>query len=358
MENLVAKDFWLGKKVLVTGHTGFKGSWLSLILSELGSELYGISLKEKKKLNLFYETKLSENIKSYYGDINDYQFLKKNIEVIQPDIIFHLAAQSLVLESYEEPLKTFNTNIIGTANLIDLFVKLKKTKVFINVTSDKVYKNTNDKKKFKEDDELGGEDPYSASKACAEIVSSSLEKSFLKDQDKALCNVRAGNVIGGGDWANNRLIPDIIRSFESNTELSIRNMNSTRPWQFVLDPLIGYIVLAQKSFINPNNFKGSWNFGPSDKKIYNVESIINFSIKNFFNNLIIKNLTEESKPEAIFLDVDSSKVKKYTGWFNLTKTDEALRLTFEWYKSFLQGEDIYKLSVLQINKILNKYGTS
>lgn len=350
---MVNACFWKNKRILITGHTGFKGSWLTLLLNELGAKLFGLSLRQNEKSNLFYKTKINKLITNYYGNITNEKLLKEIISHTKPEIIFHLAAQSLVLKSYEKPIETIKSNILGSAIVINSFINSKNPKVLINVTSDKVYKNNNLSNSFVETDELGGEDPYSASKACVEIISNSMAKSF--SCNKSICNVRAGNVIGGGDWSDNRLIPDIIKSVKNNRELQIRYPNSTRPWQFVLDPLIGYLQLAEKAYNDPINYNGSWNFGPHDKKQYSVNDILEFCKNNFFKHLQYNNLTKANKSEAKYLNVNSNKAKKTIGWLNKTSTEDALNMTFEWYLNYLENNNIEKLCKSQVKDFLNKY---
>lgn len=353
MESMVSKNFWNKKKVLITGHTGFKGSWLSYLLNFYGADLYGISLpKYKNDKTSLIELK-SLDIKSYYFDICNSKKLQKVMNEIKPEIIFHLAAQSLVLESYKDPKKTFDTNINGTANILFSSSVTDNVKTIINITTDKVYKNRNQNKSFKEDDELGGSDPYSASKACADIMSQSIMQ-LPSINNLSICNVRAGNVIGGGDWSKHRLVPDIVKSYKNGKNLPIRNPSSVRPWQFVLEPLIGYMILAEKSFKNPKKFNGVWNFGPNNKNIFTVQEIVNYS-KKYFNKKLKTNVVHSSYSESNFLKIDSTKANNFLKWKNKLSLTKTLELTFLWYENFLNGNDMNSYTQQQINNFLKLY---
>ena len=247
--------FWMNKKVLVTGHTGFKGGWLSLWLSHLGADVLGYSLKPNVKKNFFNAVNLSNEINSIIGNIKDYNKLKKVINKYRPEIIFHMAAQPLVIDSYEDPRNTYETNVMGTLNILEAIRSDKGTKAFINITTDKCYLNNSSKKDFIESDPLGGHDPYSSSKACSEILTSSFRDSFFKNKNNTnIATARAGNVIGGGDWSKNRIIPDILNSIYSSKKINIRNPLSIRPWQHVLEPLYGYMLLAEKLYSKNGGF--------------------------------------------------------------------------------------------------------
>ena len=333
MEKMVNKNFWKGKKILITGHTGFKGSWLTLILKKLNCNVYGLSLPNPKKYSFFNQANISDCvIKNYFSDICKFNSLKKIVSEIKPDIIFHLAAQSLVIDSYKNPLNTFNTNIMGTANLLKLVSDYKLAQVFINVTSDKCYKNSQIKNKyFKEDDPLGGDDPYSASKACAELISHSM-KSYFQNNGIGLCNVRAGNVIGGGDWAKNRIIPDLYRSYQQNQSLELRYPYATRPWQHVFDPLHGYLILAEQTFYNAKKYSGSWNFGPSRKKHLTVLDLVQSFTDKIDEKIKIKvNKNNSAKKESTYLALNSTKSKLLLNWKPRLSINKTIDLTSSWY---------------------------
>lgn len=345
---MVDRKFWKNKKVLITGHTGFKGGWLSFILKDLGCRLYGLSLRPDK-LSFFNQTKANENfILSTYLDINDYKKLERYLKKINPQIIFHLAAQPLVLDSYTDPIKTFKTNIMGTANLLNVSKLIKSLRAILVITSDKCYENEDRSIRFfKESDKLGGYDPYSASKASAEHISHSMYNSFLKEKKIQLATVRAGNVIGGGDYSKFRIVPDIFRSIKNNQTLMIRNPNSIRPWQHVLEPLIGYIKIVEKIFFN-EKFASAWNFGPERDNIQSVKKIVLeiCKIKKF--NYKIKK-SSINKKESKYLGLDISKIKKNKIWKPKLNFYKTLKLTLDWYMS----SNKKKLTQLQIKEYLN-----
>ena len=339
MENInQLKKFWSKKKVFITGHTGFKGSWLSIMLIYLDSTIYGYSLKPKKN-SLFNKSMISKDLKSnIYADINDIKKLKNKLKKCKPEIIFHLAAQPLVLESYKEPLKTFNTNLMGTLNLLESIRGVKSIKSVVIITTDKVYKINKNNKSYKELDVLGGHDPYSASKVCTEIAVDSYIKSFFKNtglQNK-ISTARAGNVIGGGDFSKYRLIPDIIYSINNNIKLNIRNPDHIRPWQHVLDPLMGYLTLAEKQFKNKiNNNQHAWNFGPSKnnfKKVIDIVKHIKRSEKLKYT--LIKNIKFK---ETNILKLSSLKAKKKLNWISKWNLSESLAKTLEWNNDTKKG---------------------
>ena len=339
------KKFYKNKNVLITGHTGFKGSWLSIWLSSMGANVHGISLKEKK-LSMFVKCDLKKiyKKKNYYIDIRDYNKLKKIILKIKPEIIFHLAAQPIVKNSYDDPINTFETNILGTANILDISRKLKTIKSIVVITSDKCYEDTK-KTGYKEIDKLGGNDPYSASKACSEIISNSIFKSFLKKKIH-LSTARAGNVLGGGDYSNKRLIPDIVKSLYKKNTLLIRNPNQVRPWQHVLDPLYGYLILGSKN----KKFSGSWNFGPKSKNI----SVMDF-IKIFEKHFLVKIKTKIKKEyfkETNVLNLNIDKSKKYLNWIPKLTIKETAKLTANWYNYSLKKR---KVNLLEFTMNQIKY---
>ena len=343
-----SKKFWKNKKVLVTGHTGFTGSWLSLVLIAYGAKIYGLSLKPNTKPSMYNTINLNKKItKSFIHNINDIKKVKKVFLKIKPDIIFHLAAQPLVRQSVIEPIKTFNTNIIGTLNICEASRELKNLKHLLIVTTDKCYKNINSNKVkfFKEEDELGGGEPYSASKACAEILINAYRKTFFKKKT-SITTARAGNIIGGGDWAEDRLIPDIFRSIFKKKILKIRYPNSTRPWQHILDVVNGYILLAE------TNNSGAWNFGPISKKTFKVRDIINF-FKSKNQKLKWKYLKPKIKTESINLNLNISKCLTKLNWkpkWNLKKT---LLQTNHWYASYYNKKDIELITYNQIKEFYN-----
>ena len=345
MENMVNYNqninSYSGKKVFITGHTGFKGSWLSCILSELGAIVKGYSLAPETSPSLYSTIENSLNIESIISDINDSKKLESEIINFDPDYVFHLAAQPLVRKSYEEPLNTFNTNIIGTANLLNSLINLKKKCNIILITTDKVYQNKEWIYPYREDDELGGYDPYSSSKAASEIVINSFRKSFFNLEkfsvhQKAIASVRAGNVIGGGDWSQDRLLPDIIKAIYSNEDIIIRNPNSIRPWQHVIEPIYGYLTLGLMLNKDAFRFSGSWNFGPLLSDNISVLSIANLAVKILDKGKIIIKEDINNHHEAKLLKLDISKAINELNWTPRVSTIESVRLTIEWYKDFYE----------------------
>ena len=326
-------NFFNGKTILVTGHTGFKGSWLVTWLEMLGANVHGLSL-DPSAVN-FHWSKLSlGNVSSHNIDIRNLSSLKRVIRDIRPDIIFHLAAQSLVIPSYKQPLETWETNVIGTANLLHACQGQGNIGSILIATSDKCYKNDELNKNFIETDPLGGADPYSASKASAEIVTHSFEKSYFSETLTSLCSMRAGNVIGGGDMSEYRLIPDLIRAVEKKDTLMVRNPKSTRPWQHVLDCLHGYLLLAIHSYNSRQRFNGPWNFGPSKSQIASVENIVTIC-KNHWPIISWEVEGSIQNNEAKTLQINSDKAQKELNWNNIWNLEKSVKETVLWYKSDL-----------------------
>lgn len=341
--------FYKNKKVLVTGHTGFKGSWLSIWLKELGADVSGYALKPGTKPSNFDLCLMKEKISSNFGDIRDKRKLKNVIMSFKPEIIFHLAAQPLVISSYKNPSYTYETNIIGLVNLLEIIRSVDFVKNVIIVTSDKCYKNQEIKRGYVESDELGGSDPYSSSKSCAEIISASYYNSFLKKKNINLSTARAGNVIGGGDWSEYRLIPDCVKAFNQNKKLIIRNPGSVRPWQFVLESLSGYLRLGQKLSENKAKLFTSWNFGPSNipKDVFYVVR----KISDLWGTKVNIELTKENNAysETNYLHLNIKNAKKYLNWNPVYNLQDALKETIEWYKRVYNDEDnVYNLCKEQI----------
>ena len=348
-------DFWKNKKILLTGHTGFKGSWLSIWLKKLGVELIGFSKDIPTKPSIFELAKVSEGMTSIIGDINDFSLIQKVIEKNKPEIVIHMAAQSLVRRSYENPIETFATNVMGTANLLQSINTTKNTKVVINVTSDKCYENSGAETIFSEDSPMGGYDPYSSSKGCAELVTSSFRNSFFNakefdDHKLSLSTVRAGNVIGGGDWAKDRLIPDIINSISNRTPVRIRNIKSIRPWQFVLEPIHGYLLLVEKMWNNGKNFSESWNFGPEESECESVEWILKKISDECDDKFSWEYDIENNPHEAKILKLDCTKAKKRLGWNTKLNTDEAIKWTINWYQEYFKRSDMKACTENQIDQ--------
>jgi CDP-glucose 4,6-dehydratase len=345
-------NFWKNKKVLITGHTGFKGSWLTLILSNYGAKIAGYALNPISKPNFFDDLKLTKYLrKDIRDDILNLNKLKTVIKKYQPEVIFHLAAQSSVLVSYNTPKETIGTNVIGTINILEAIRNNKSVKSLIIATTDKVYLNLEKKKSFKENDSLGGHDIYSASKAACEIVVQSYTKSFFLNTNCNIATVRSGNCIGGGDWTKDRIVKDCAESFLNNKKLTIRHPNATRPWQHVMEPLFGYIKLSEKLFKN-RKYVGSWNFGPNIRSNLKVLDVAKFG-KKFLNsksNIIIK---KSKLYESTNLSLNSSKSQKYLQWKTHLDAKLALRLTLDWYKYHKINHSIEKVIYFTLNQIKN-----
>lgn len=328
-------SFWEGKHVLVTGHTGFKGTWLTLILKDLGANVVGLSLPPEYPQSLYADTNASELLSGeHFHDIRDYAGVVNNISETRPDYVFHLAAQAYVRKSYKEPLETISTNVMGTGNVLVAALAQKSVIGITIATTDKVYENLGAQKSFKESDRLGGNDPYSASKAATELIVASLATAS-NQHGTAVTTVRAGNVIGGGDWGEDRLIPDIVRAYEYGKPLSIRNPHSTRPWQHVLDCLYGYLLTAELHLKKSENIPKSLNFGPQDSM--SVIDLVN-NFENEFNRRITQEFVKSPMLESTWLDLDASFAYRELGWKPSFSQLSAVRQTAKWYSKFLQGE--------------------
>lgn len=346
-----------GKTVLITGHTGFMGSWLSIWLNELGANVIGYGLEPYTGNDNFVVTNLEGKITSIIGDIRNYGKLLNAFKEYKPDVAFHLAAQALVRLSYIEPKQTYDTNIGGAVNFFEAVRKTDSCKVAINITSDKCYENKEWIWGYRENDPMGGYDPYSSSKGCSELITSAYRRSFFYPQKfdshkKTISSVRAGNVIGGGDWRNDRLIPDCVMTLKNNEEIQIRNPKSTRPWQYVLEPLSGYLLLASKMYENGEKYSGAWNFGPEHSSIWTVEEIVK-KVINCWGKGNWKDTSKSNmnKPhEAKLLSLDISKALNYLGWEPVLNVDEVIKLTVEWYK---ENKINYEFDVGQINKYVS-----
>ena len=347
MKNFIKnKEFWKNKKVFITGHTGFKGAWLCVLLHFFGAKITGYSLKPQKK-SLFNLANISGIIlKSYFDDIRDHSKLKSAISKSNADIVFHLAAQPLVSESYKNPKNTFDTNILGTINIIESIKDLKNIRSVIIVTTDKVY-DVHKNKNFKETDLLGGSDPYSMSKVCCELICESYYKSYKKFDKKIIATARAGNVIGGGDYSKDRIVPDIFRSYNKNTDILLRNPNHVRPWQHVLEPLMGYLILAEKMYKKElTNKVQNWNFGPNQSDCKTVRYVA----ENFSKNLLIKVKVKKNKikiKETSLLRLNNTKSKKYLGWAPKWSIDKTITKIIEW-NTLIKKTDILKVCEKQV----------
>lgn len=340
--------FWRNKKVFITGHTGFKGSWLCLMLNHLGADIYGYALEPNTKPSLFEQCQIDTFIQSTIGDIRDEQKLLKAIEIAQPSIVLHLAAQPIVRLSYTHPKYTYETNVMGTINLMEALRKVDSIRAFVNVTTDKCYENKETLRPYKEDDPMGGYDPYSSSKACSEILTASYRNSFFNpekynEHKLAIATARAGNVIGGGDWADDRLIPDFLRSILKKEEIIIRNPLAIRPWQHVLEPLTGYLLLAENLYNSGCEFAEAWNFGPEDEDAKPVKWII----EKLYEGLKIKSnftIDQNQNPhEAHYLKLDSSKSNTRLNWHPNWDINNALTSIVEFIQCYEQQGDLKKL---------------
>lgn len=343
-------NIYKNKKVFLTGHTGFKGSWLALWLTRLGAEVCGYSLSPNTNPSMFQKLDIGNKIsKSIIGDILDSEKLEKAISDFQPEIMFHLAAQPLVRLSYSEPLLTYQTNVIGTLNVLEAARKCLSVKAFVNVTTDKCYENKEINRGYREDEPMGGYDMYSSSKGCVEIMSSSYRRSFLKD-GYAMATARAGNVIGGGDWALDRLIPDCIRGINDGIDIEIRNPVAVRPWQHVLEPLSGYLLLGQKLLEDGQKYADGFNFGPNEESVLTVAEVAK-KVTEFYGKG--KVIVGEKSPlhEAGLLMLNIEKAEKILGWTPTYNADDAIKNTVDWYKKFYSNqENMLNFTIKQIEE--------
>ena len=331
--------FWAGKSVLLTGHTGFKGSWLAHWLSRLGAKVIGIGLPPNTSPNLFDSLRVSDHIDSHYiADIRNFSLIDTIVKEASPEVVFHLAAQPLVLSSYSDPLLTFETNLQGTVNLLESLRSSRSFRVAVMITTDKVYQNNEGSYPFRETDPLGGHDPYSSSKAASEIAISSYRKSFFKEIGASVASARAGNVIGGGDWSQDRLVPDLIRAWSSKSTLHIRNPTATRPWQHVLEPLAGYICLAEHLWRCPS-FEDSFNFGPYSHETASVIDILNIANVKLHTSKVEYQVSPNPFSESKSLSLDISKAQALLGFYPRWNINEAITRTLEWYSRFYDGSN-------------------
>ncbi len=347
------KSFFHNKKILVTGHTGFKGSWLSLWLQHVGAKVVGLSLEPPTQPNLFTLANVANGMTSIIGDIRDYEKVLSTVKTHQPEIVFHMAAQPLVLHSYQEPIETYATNVLGTTHVLEAIRQVGSTKAIVNITTDKCYENKEWNWGYRENDTLGGHDPYSNSKACAELVTSAYRNSYFKKLNIGLASARAGNVIGGGDWAKNRLIPDIVQACMDNKPVCIRNPHALRPWQHVLEPLSGYLQLAQLLYTDTEKYAEGWNFGPTDDDIKPVQWIAGFVVKHWGDKASWYLDQDPNKlHEATYLKLDCSKAHAQLDWQPQWNLEMGLVKTIEWYKAYQDKKDMHAVTVKQIEQFL------
>jgi CDP-glucose 4,6-dehydratase len=359
--NKTLLDLYKNKAALVTGHTGFKGGWVSLWLTELGAEVIGYSLDPPTKPNLFESICLEESITHIVGDVRDEEHLVRTIEKYQPEFVFHMAAQSIVRRSYQSPKLTYETNVMGTVSLLEAIRRVENVKACLIVTSDKCYENKEWIYGYREIDPLGGYDPYSSSKGCAELITAAYRRSFFnpetwgKTHDVALSSARAGNVIGGGDWGEDRLLPDCVKALSEDDIILVRNPQSIRPWQYVLEPLEGYLLLEARMYTEGNKYSDAWNFGPHDDNVVTVEELVKLVIKKWgYGNYSSDPLNHAH--EAGLLKLDASKARASLGWKSTYGIDETVERTVNWYKNFyngMKGEDLYELCVREVRALVS-----
>jgi CDP-glucose 4,6-dehydratase len=345
---VVNHAFWHGKRVLVTGHTGFKGSWLALWLHRLGAEVHGCALPPPTSTNLFSVARVADVLRSHViADVRDGAAVLKAVRSTDPEIVFHLAAQPLVRQSYHEPVETYATNIMGTVNLLEAVRSCKAVRAVVNVTTDKCYDNREWVWGYREGEALGGSDPYASSKACAELVTAAYRASFLAQTGVAVATARAGNVIGGGDWADDRLVPDFFRAARAGRPLEVRHAGATRPWQHVLEPLSGYLVLAERLFSADAQFADAWNFGPVDEDAMPVRELLDRLVSKVAG-MRWSETQASALHEASYLKLDSSKARSLLGWRPRWRLEDALDRTVAWDHAWRSGNDMQEFCISQI----------
>ena len=353
------KDFYKGKRVLITGHTGFKGSWLSLILKQFDADIFGFALNPPTNPSLFVEAKVGSLMSSYIGDIRDYSKLLACLQKVKPEIIIHMAAQPLVRESYSSPLLTYETNVMGTANLFEACKNIDSVKSVVNVTTDKCYENKEWHWGYRENERLGGYDPYSSSKACSELLTASFRNSFFNPKEYhkhgvAVATARAGNVIGGGDWATDRLIPDFFKAINNKETLIIRSPYAVRPWQHVLEPLSGYLLLAKNLVENGVEYADAWNFGPDDDDAKNVQYIVERICKLWGHGASSKLDNNLQPHEANYLKLDCAKAKAELNWTPKWNIEIALNSIVEWNKAYINKCNMLDVTNQQIRSYFHE----
>lgn len=343
--------FWKGKKIFITGHTGFKGSWLSLWLQEMGAIVKGYALEPNTIPNLFTQANVAHNMYSDIGNVNDLNHITESMKAFNPEVLIHMAAQPLVRLSYKEPVLTYATNVMGTVNVLEAARKCSNLKAIVSVTTDKCYENKEWAWGYREDEPMGGHDPYSSSKGCAELVTAAYRKSFFNDENSAfLASARAGNVIGGGDWSADRLIPDILRAFEKKMPVIVRNPLSTRPWQHVLEPISGYLVLAQHLFEDGSNVTEGWNFGPKDEDCKPVSWILDKMVTKWGNGASWELDKNSNSHEAGYLKLDCSKAAIRLNWYPKWNLEYTLESIIKWHQHYIAQKNIQEQCLLEIAK--------
>jgi CDP-glucose 4,6-dehydratase len=346
-------DFWSGKRVFLTGHSGFKGSWLALWLQQMGAQVRGFALEPPTSPSLFAEARIAQGMESHTGDIRDYRQLSESLASFRPEIVIHMAAQSLVRPSYDLPVETYATNVMGTVHLLEAVRQSGGVRAVVNVTSDKCYENREWLWGYRENEPMGGFDPYSNSKGCAELATSAYRCSFFNPQHYhehgcALATVRAGNVIGGGDWARDRLVPDILRAFEAGAKVEIRSPGAVRPWQHVLEPLSGYLQLAERLYVDGAEYAEGWNFGPDEQDARPVGWIVRRMVELWGGDAGWSENREPQPHEANYLKLDCSKAKTLLEWRPRWHLQESLQRIVRWHKAWLSGDDMREASLAEI----------
>jgi CDP-glucose 4,6-dehydratase len=356
---VVNPEFWRGKRVLLTGHTGFKGSWMALWLQSMGAQVVGYALAPPTHPSLFEEAGVAVGMTSVIGDIRDLASVRAVVAEHRPEIVFHMAAQPLVRYSYAEPVETYATNVMGTVNLLEAVRLTPGVKAVVNITTDKCYENREWVWAYRENEPMGGYDPYSSSKGCAELVTSAYRQSFFNESDYvrhgvAIASVRAGNVIGGGDWAQDRLIPDILAAFEQGRVVHIRNPNAVRPWQHVLEPLRGYLTLAERLYCDGVTYAEGWNFGPNEQDAMPVGWIVD-TMTTLWGDGARSQIDAGDHPhEATYLKLDISKARARLGWQPVLRLEPALRMIIDWSRQRQGGADVRALTLAQIHAYQDK----
>jgi len=344
-------EFWRKRRVLLTGHTGFKGSWLSLWLQDLGAQLVGYSLPAPTEPNLFTQASVERGMLSIRADILDAAHVQATVREHAPEVVFHLAAQSLVRRSYADPVDTFATNVLGTVHVLEAVRHCPGVRAVVVVTSDKCYENEEKLEPYKESDRLGGFDPYSSSKACAELVTAAYRSSFFSGSRPNIAGIgsaRAGNVIGGGDWTEDQLVPDIVRAIQAGKKVLIRSPHAIRPWQHVMEPLYGYMLLAQKLYESPARYSQSWNFGPQESDAVTVSDLLERFGQAWGPDVPWQEDSGPHPHEAGYLKIDCTRAKTGLGWYPQWNLNRALEMTAKWYQAFLSAEDLRAVTLDQI----------
>lgn len=352
---MVNRSYWQGRTVFLTGHTGFKGAWLSLWLESLGANVTGYALDPPTQPSLFELAGVASSVHSICGDIRDFQRLKSVLGECRPDVVIHMAAQSVVRKGFEDPIETYSSNVMGTVNLFEALRQLRHPCVVVNVTSDKCYSNSEWIWGYRENEPMGGRDPYSNSKGCAELVTTAFRESFfppasLESHRVAIASARAGNAIGGGDWTSNQLIPDLMRAFVARQPCQIRNPSAIRPWQFVLEPLCGYLMLAERLSEDPLTFASAWNFGPAETDAKPVSWIADELSKRWGNEASWSRDAGNHPREANFLKLDASKARLHLKWSPMLPLDSALEWIVEWWREYQAGGDLRRITKVQIER--------